>query len=322
MTGDRDPTGSSMLPPEAAFGVLGNEVRMELLRVLGEAEGPLAFSTLRSRLGVDDPGRFNYHLDKLVGHFVEQRDDGYVLRRPGERIVEAIRSGAITEAPVIEPTPIDLACHFCGAAPLEMEYREGEVGVYCTECAGLYGGTDDESSRRPAQRQRLWYSRLPPAGIRDRSPEEVLFTSVQWTQFEIITAASGMCPSCSARLEHSFEVCPDHAADDGLCHACNRRYAAVFSGRCTNCVFTSTITLGPVLLRHPPLRAFLIDHGLDPMAPRGDRFRQLLHGYEEEIVSADPFSARVTYFLEDESFTVAVDADLTITTVTGEDETA
>jgi len=54
MTGD--PDGTSTLPPDDAFAVLGNETRMEILRALGDADGPLPFSELHDRVGTRDSG--------------------------------------------------------------------------------------------------------------------------------------------------------------------------------------------------------------------------------------------------------------------------
>jgi DNA-binding transcriptional ArsR family regulator len=73
--------------PTDALAVLGDETRIAILRVLAEAEEPLPFSELRRRAGVDDAGRFNYHLSKLREYFVREQDGGYTLRHAGSRIV-------------------------------------------------------------------------------------------------------------------------------------------------------------------------------------------------------------------------------------------
>jgi len=83
---------------------LGNETRVQILRELGDAGEPLAFSTLYDRVDVTDSSQYNYHLDKLLGHFVHRVDGEYALARPGERIVEAIRSGAVIGDPEIGRT--------------------------------------------------------------------------------------------------------------------------------------------------------------------------------------------------------------------------
>lgn len=75
--------------PSDALTVLADETRIAILRALADAEGALAFSELRRRAGVDDAGRFNYHLTKLREYFVREVDGGYALRHAGSRIVAA-----------------------------------------------------------------------------------------------------------------------------------------------------------------------------------------------------------------------------------------
>jgi len=71
--------GDEDVPPEDAFSLVANETRMDVLKALWEADGPRSFSALRERVGVRDSGQFNYHLGKLVGHFVRKTADGYRL---------------------------------------------------------------------------------------------------------------------------------------------------------------------------------------------------------------------------------------------------
>lgn len=73
--------------PTNALTALGNETRVAILQTLAEADDPLPFSELRQRAGVDDPGRFNYHLSMLREYFVREVDGGYALRHAGSRIV-------------------------------------------------------------------------------------------------------------------------------------------------------------------------------------------------------------------------------------------
>lgn len=75
--------------PTDALTVLGDETRIAIVRALAAAEDPVPFSELRRRAGVDDPGRFNYHLSKLREYFVREADGGYTLREAGSRVVAA-----------------------------------------------------------------------------------------------------------------------------------------------------------------------------------------------------------------------------------------
>lgn len=75
--------------PTDALAALGDETRIAILRALAEADEPLPFTELRERAGVDDPGRFNYHLSTLREYFVREADGGYALRNAGSRVVAA-----------------------------------------------------------------------------------------------------------------------------------------------------------------------------------------------------------------------------------------
>lgn len=75
--------------PTDALAALGDETRVAILRALADAERPLPFTELRERAGVDDPGRFNYHLSTLREYFVREAEGGYALRDAGSRVVAA-----------------------------------------------------------------------------------------------------------------------------------------------------------------------------------------------------------------------------------------
>ena len=307
---------SETLTPDEAFSALGNAIRMDILRSLAEADSPLSFSELKRETDVSDPGQFHYHLDQLVGHFVSQTEAGYRLNRPGNRMIEAVLSGAVTEAPVIERTPLDRECPLCANRPIEIEYREEQLGVYCTACEGLYGGDEESTTATlPADRQRLHYAHLPPAGLAGRSLDEVLIAATTWTVSEGLMVATGICPSCSARLESTTEICESHEGSQGLCPSCNRRYSMLYQAECTNCIFDVAIVYGVTLLANPQFRRFLIDHGLDPLRPESVKFGRVINRYKEDIKSLDPLEATFTFTLEDETIRLTVDDDHSIVDV-------
>jgi predicted transcriptional regulator len=78
------------VPPETAYALLASEPRVGIVRALGESDEPRSFTALKERVGIRDSGRFNYHLQRLVGTFVERTECGYVLTDDGERVVESI----------------------------------------------------------------------------------------------------------------------------------------------------------------------------------------------------------------------------------------
>lgn len=115
-TGDDTPD----LSPDEAFVALGDETRIQALQVLGRSESPLSFTDLRKRVGMSDPGQFNYHLDNLRGHFVRQVGDDYALRESGSRVVQAVLSGSVTGSTVLEPTSLQAPCPYC--EPMTVEF--------------------------------------------------------------------------------------------------------------------------------------------------------------------------------------------------------
>lgn len=313
--GMTDDDGGSALPPDQAFAALGNETRIEILRALGEVDEPLSFSNLHDRVEMRDSSQFNYHLEKLVGHFVRKSEAGYALTRAGRRVIEAVLSGAVTEAPVVDRTEVDHPCHLCGA-PIEVTFHEERVELYCTACSGTYTRSSSTGDRtHAADYGYLGYQPLPPAGVRGRSPHELLQASYTWGTLELMAASHGMCPRCSASLEQSTDVCRDHDASDGLCETCGRRYAVGIQLECTNCIYDEGAAAAVGLTGSTPVLAFLLEHDVNPIHPTPDLLptaTQAINDYREEILATDPLRARFTFTIGDDDLTVTVDENLAV----------
>jgi DNA-binding HxlR family transcriptional regulator len=73
-----------------ALELLGDGTRLATLRAVAAAEGPVSFSALRRTVGVDDSGRFNYHLRRLTGVYVERNEAGYTLLPAGRDALAAV----------------------------------------------------------------------------------------------------------------------------------------------------------------------------------------------------------------------------------------
>lgn len=305
------------LSPDDAFAVLGNDTRMAILQTLGDADETLAFSELRDRVGMRDSGQFNYHLEQLVGHFVNQRDEGYELRQAGRRIIEAVLSGAVTDTPVIELTDVDAPCILCGA-PVKLRYREESVQLYCTECAGYFDESVVEDSSignilaDPTVQGYLGELSLPPAGIQGRTPGEVVETAHIWSRLELQVFHRGICPRCSATVDESVRICENHDAADGVCDECGYRNATMLHGNCTNCLYEGTGAVHMKCWTNTEVLAFLTAHGELPFDPNYTVGRV----WDEDILSVDPFKAEYTYTVDDDMLTVTVDDDLSVVEVT------
>lgn len=306
--------------PDEAYSVLGNETRIEILQTLGEADDPLYFTELRERVGLGQGGQFNYHLDKVVGHFVEKTDDGYALAPPGERVVEAILSGAVTDDPNKEPAVLDQKCYHCDA-PVVMTYR-GHLSLFCTSCSGNYEISASEVVEQAdldSDSGEIGFLRgfeLPPAGIQDRSGLELLRAGNAWANLERIASRIGVCPRCSAKIDASIRVCDTHDIDGGACDECGNRYAVTHVHDCTNCNYDRMTQFGWLLLAETDLLNFFADHGINPIAPESPMStRAVLDRYDEEVISTDPFRGRFTFAIDDESITLTIDDDLAVVDV-------
>ena len=305
-------THSSTLSPDDAFSALGNETRMDILRTLGGADGQLAFSELYDSVDISDSGQFSYHLDKLVGHFVRKTDDGYELRHAGRRVIEAVLSGAITENAVLEPVSTDYPCPFCGT-DVEVSYGEERRLFRCPECPGVVrgGGTMEPTGDLPTGTIDVGY--LPPAGLEDRSPSELITTSSTWNVIERVGMSNGVCPRCAGRVEHSVQVCEEHS-DTGICDHCNRRHAVSIFSQCQTCLHKKGGMFQRFLLAEPELRSFWDSRGIDLFAPSPEDAHYFV-GYDEEVLSVDPFKARFSFTADGDTLTLTVNDDLDIVDV-------
>ncbi len=300
----------SHLAPDEAFAVLGDEIRMGILRALGDADGALSFSTLYDRVDVDDSSQFNYHLDRMVGHFVARTEGGYRLEGAGRRVVEAVLSGAVTDRPDLPRTGVGEPCPYCDA-PVEIAWHGEGVDVFCTSCAGRYGEADRPDGEDVEGF--LGQHPLPPAGVRDRDADDVLQTAWTWGNLEILALASDVCPRCSATVEWETELCEVHEPDGDICPHCNDRFALSVTVACTNCILSTGGEPVVALAAETELLALLTETDRNPVSPGAIHRIEDVHGdYEEEVISPAPLRARYTFEADDQRLSLTVDGDLNV----------
>ncbi len=302
-----------------AFSVLGNETRLSILLALWEAYEPFVednavpFSELRERVGMRDSGQFNYHLDRLAGHFVRKTEDGYELRHAGHQLVRTVIAGTGIEAPTLEPTETDGECNRCGA-PTAVTYQDGRLYLVCTECDGNW---------RVGERQpvgALIGGNFDPAGLTDRQPERLWTAMTVGMRHAAQSGIEGVCEVCSGPTETSLDVCTEHGSD-GLCEACGREWALAARSHCHVCKNSHT---GPpywYLAWHPVVVAFYYERGVSLQYDVGDHLDigGLAGEYDQELVADDPPRVQVTYRYEGDRLELLVDEELTVLETTTPD---
>lgn len=251
-----------------AFEILGNDTRLAILLALWEAKDPgppfadssepaVSFSELRDRVGMRDSGQFNYHLDKLVGTFIEQIDEGYELTTAAERILGAVFAGTLTDPPSFEGEPIDAECYRCGS-PVVVDYSDSRFVRRCTSCEGIWKNPDAPSGT-------LVEGYRPPAALENRTPQMWNRDCNVRARHRRATMMEGVCPDCAGTVVTTINVCEDHEiGDETVCEYCGSLWKIQTQFVCDSCKFAwITPAWGPIFTEVSVL-AFFHENGLDP----------------------------------------------------------
>lgn len=302
-----------------AFALLSNETRLAVLLALWEEYDPhaddnvVSFSRIFDRVDYDDPGNLRYHLAKLQGQFVHQRPggEGYELRETGMKLVRAVIAGAGVGETTVEATEIDQSCLICDA-PTTISYRDGHLYWTCTECEGVAPErteTDGFMSATP----------FAPAGLADRTPEEIRVAALAVGRREIQSMFDGFCPECSGAVEGRLVCCQNHEPAGGCAH-CGRKFAVWAHFRCQVCKRANALSPKTLALFHPAVVAFYHDHGVSVRihADHLDRARRLfehMHDHEMELVATTPPEVAVTVSMDDETIRLTFDETVSVVDV-------
>lgn len=278
-----------------AFDLLSDELRLDILRTLGEAmagddEVPMSFSELQRRVGVEDNGRFNYHLTQLVGRFVEKTETGYKLRPPGISVYQAIISGAYTDEADVEPARVEGEfCRDCEADG-EAWYENSHFHLGCAECGKL-----------------IIHYPIPPGSFDRNDPESMLSAGSAWLLRDHVTANQGVCPYCAGTVDATLSD-----DDSGMEPLDERKYTGVVSFSCRRCSWVLYCNPPFAMSTDPIVVSFYSKHGIDvfarhPWATYPDA--------EERILSENPWRVEIRYHAGDEELRVTIDETASIVEV-------
>ncbi|MFW5935614.1 MAG: DUF7351 domain-containing protein [Halolamina sp.] len=269
------------VPPADAFELVAHETRVAVLEALRRADGgPLSFGDIRAAVGVDDPGQCHYHVDRLVGQFVERADEGYSLSPSGWRLVGAVVSGGLTASLSEESVDADGVCSECGGA-LEASVRSAGVTVGCKDCSFIEADPD-----------------VPPAALAGRGESEIARTVGRWARRMETDAAHGFCPNCEGSVTRTVAAPADDAAPgwfDG------DAVEAVVVTDCDHCGYWWHSMVPIAALVEPAVVAFHHEHGIDLRERPWWTLESVEIGAAE--LTADPRRVRVPMEIDDDART-------------------
>jgi hypothetical protein len=274
--------------PEAVFELLANEVRVDVLRALGETPtATLSFSELYDRVDVQDSGNFNYHLGKLQGSLV-RKTDGYELTHAGRQVLGAIHAGTYTADATVAPFSVGWDCQLCGG-DMRVSYRDERAVIRCADC---------EKGLELA---------VPPGSLDQFAREELPQAFARWYHHRMQRLVDGFCSVCAGRLAGELVEPPRGTAADP------RPSRAEF--RCDRCGNVATVTGAALATAHPVVQGFLAEHGFDPARRHPSQIWGALDASTTRVRSEDPLALEVRFEYDGEAVVADVDADASVNSV-------
>lgn len=281
MTSEETPTNTDeelVTNPADAFGALSDPLRVGILQTLGEYhretrnETPIGFADLRRRVGVDDSGRFRYHVNQLCGNFVEKVDEGYCLTYAGGKIVAAILMGTYTTEVTKDAVKLDSNCFVCDNPAIAM-YEDGECVVSCVNDHPLF----------------IW--QVPPTAAADTALPEIIEVAELLARQGMKRALSGYCPECY------------HSIETGVLR--EEPPQPIFHAECEGCGAELINPIGYCLLVNPRVAALYQRHGQDL---HEQHIWELPFARDETIhtIKESPVRIEIDVCLEEETLRVTV----------------
>lgn len=261
------------------FELLSHSDRLSILRTLvdvsrAKGEQTIRFTDLRDRSAIDDNGRFNYHLGRLVGVLVTRTTDGYRLSAFGHRVLAPMVAGAYDDGARPDKIESPGRCYRCGKR-LSVVAEDNVLRVVCDEGHVTNHGL------------------LGYPNVIDASPEAALKALATLNLHGIELAVNGVCPTCHGQVEGS--ITNSKAAD-----------AYLFKAPCASCGNQFATSVGGRLLVDRETANFLHEHGIDPRRTPSWAF-SFTRLRAERPISEDPLRIAVEISEGTERLTIVVD---------------
>ncbi|WP_257299196.1 hypothetical protein [Haloarchaeobius sp. FL176] len=276
------------------FELLGNEQRAAIVETLGDARveagvrPTVSFSELRARADLDIPSsQFNYHLQRLLGTFVEKTEDGYRMRVEGRLVYQALRAGTFDRAGPASTHDLDVDCYYCDGT-LQATFEDGVARVECRDCEHLYEILG-----------------VPPA-VLNADGDDAVERFVGHCRQKRFAFANGDCPTCGAAVGTEIRRSPEIPFDDDET-AVVRVYRL-----CENCGDQFYLSLGEALLYDPAVVSFCLERGLDVVRTPSWEIPFAATDRSVALLSEEPLRLSLTVSLADDELELVVDGSLAV----------
>jgi hypothetical protein len=303
------------LSPDEAFATLGNEIRLDIIRVLWRAGAAyeyddgsdtvetVPYSELQAEIDIDDNGKFNYHLSKLLPHFVRRTDDGYRLSSAGKQIARTVI--AVSGAESLDfSRELDEDCPLCGAA-VAVTYEDQWLRVSCTECYGLFGDQAPVGT--------LFLTNYPAAGLTTRDSEQALAAGLYRCALDITYLMYGICRECAGPISSSVTACDTHEVKEGQpCDTCGTPFPVWADMACETCGFAKRLPVEMYATGLVLATELTGNPELDIDSPAVGEAIELLQNNVETDISTEPLRVSLRIALETAAFTLTLDDEMNI----------
>lgn len=257
-----------------AFSLLADETRLDIVEYLRHADAPASYAEIKDGIGVRDSGRFNYHLDKLIGTFVTEAESGYYLSFSANTLYQTILSTRpLATHPDIE-LETDKACPECGST-YDIAYQAEMIASQCPDC-------DTQGFGYP----------FPPGGFDDRTDEEVLRAAVQRMYHHISLALHGICPYCSGSMGTTVMTDCDSPF--------NTSVLVLYT--CSLCEMTLHIGPAAMAQQHATVVSLFDEYGLRPTEMLPWEFRVYVSQMEVTVRAMDPYELSLPIEIDDDTY--------------------